>query len=70
MSDHPGNAASHAQADHRQLGRLSGTGFAAQDDHLVLLDGGGDFVATGRNGQFRIQLDGWQIRGTGFSRSD
>ena len=44
MSDLAGNAAAELQADLRQLRGLPRTGFARDDDHLVVADGRGDLV--------------------------
>ena len=45
VADEAGDAAAHLQADLRQLRRLARAGLAADDDHLVLLDGAADLVA-------------------------
>ena len=51
VADQAGDAALEFQADFRQLGGLARAGFAADDDHLVGGDGGGDVRALARDRQ-------------------
>jgi hypothetical protein len=53
-------AATELKADLRQLGRLSRAGLAREDDDLMRLDGPGDLVVPGGDGQggiVRADLD-------------
>ncbi len=47
----PRVAATERDADLRQLRRLAGSGFAADDDHRVVANGGSDLVGALRDGQ-------------------
>ena len=44
-------SAPHGQRNFGQLRGLARAGFAADDDHLMRLNGGGDFVALARHRQ-------------------
>src|SRR5690606_6694017 len=52
VADEACRSASEFKADLRQLGGLARTGLAADDDDLMLCDGGGDLVAAGADRQF------------------
>ena len=55
MADQSVDAAAQLQADLGQLRRLARAGFAANDHHLVLANGGGDVRPPGGNRQVRIE---------------
>ena len=63
VADQAGDAAPEFQADFRQLGGLARAGFAADDDHLVGGDGGGDILAPARDRQlFGVGGDGQALQ--------
>ena len=64
-------AASHGQRNFRQLCGLAGTGLAAHDDDLMLLQGGADFVAFLRHRQrwWKFDFQGAGRQGGNFSQN-
>ena len=58
VADLPGDAAAELEADLGQLGGFPRAGFACDDDHLVVADGGRDVVAALADRQFRGVANG------------
>ena len=58
VADLPGDAAAELEADLGQLGGLPRAGFACDDDHLVVADGGRDVVPALADRQFRGVANG------------
>jgi hypothetical protein len=58
VTDHPGDAAAHGEADFRELGRLAAAGLATNDDNLVVIDDGREFLALVGDGEVFGERDG------------